>query len=182
MKLTRLKERIELALMPLINTRLLDIGRAHTLEWIIFRSPDPTNGKSLTPIEYAINIQCTWRITGPEGIVVASDDLYFRAGSDPFYDLENFDWAEQGSNRSDERTSLFKDNISKKAFIVTSVVADSIGGLSILFNEDYSLEIFPANSLDREYWRFFNRHSSGEHFVVTGKGIEPLSDPKLFHG
>jgi len=181
MKLTLLKERIELALIPLVNTRLLDIGRAHTLEWIIFSSQDKTNGKSFTPIEYAINIQCTWRITGPEGIVVASDDLYFRAGSDPFYDLENFDWAEQGSNRSDERTSLFKDIISKKAFIVTSIVADSIGGLSILLNEGYSIEIFPANSLDREYWRFFIRHSTGEHFVVTGKGIEPLSDSDLFH-
>lgn len=181
MKITLLKERIELGLMPLINTRLLDIGRAHTLEWIIFRSPDTIDGKSVTPIEYAINIQCTWRITGPEGIVVASDDLYFRAGSDPFYDLENFDWAEQGSNRSDERTSLFKDNISQKAFFVTSIVADAIGGLSILFNEDYSIDIFPANSLDREYWRFFKRHSTDGHFVVSGKGIEPLSGLELFH-
>jgi hypothetical protein len=64
----------------------------------------------LDRVQYAINIQCAWRIQGPDGIIVASDDLYFASGDNPFRDSEDFDWAPQGSNRLDERTSLFNVN------------------------------------------------------------------------
>jgi hypothetical protein len=113
MKPAMLKEKIELTLNPLVNTRIVDIGRAHTIEWIIF-SPlglsEPTKDNALSISEYSLNIQCTWRILGPEGIVVASDDLYFPPGENLYQDLENFDWTAQGSNRCDERTSLFLKN------------------------------------------------------------------------
>jgi hypothetical protein len=149
------------------------------LEWIIF-SPlglfETNNGNDLSITEYALNIQCTWRIIGPEGIVVASNDLYFPAGEYPYHDLETFDWAVQGSNRCDERTNLFKKSIADQTLIVLSVEADSLGGLSIYLSEGYSIDIFPADSLGREYWRFFNRNSTDNHFVVTGEGIEESSD------
>ena len=127
-----LKEQIEQALSPLIHTRLADIGRAHTMEWIIFSPVGPEEAVSETgqsPIEYALNIQCIWRISGPEGIIVASEDLFYAAGDDPYCDFENFDWTPQGSNRCDERTTLFKNIIADKMLSVLSVHADSIGRL-----------------------------------------------------
>lgn len=164
-----------MALRSLVNTQLMDIGRAHTLEWIIFSPTDLTEtirGNDLSNTEYALNIQCTWRILGPEGIIVASDDLYYPTGEDPYRDLDNFDWAPQGSNRCDVRTNMLKEVIADRALIVLSVEADTVGGLTICLSEGYSIDLFPANSLGREYWRFFNRLSTDHHFVVTGEGIE----------
>lgn len=179
MNSSKLKEQIEIALKPLINTRLTDIGRAHTLQWILF-SPiglfETNKGHNQKYPEYSLNIQCTWRVIGQEKIVVASDDLYFPPDDHPYDDLENFDWTEQGSNRCDSRTAPFKAEITKKTIVVLSVEADSVGGLSIRLSEGYSIELFPANSLEREHWRFFNRHSTDQHFVVTGKGIEESSE------
>jgi hypothetical protein len=179
MNSSKLKEQIENALKPLIYTRLADIGRAHTLEWILF-SPTGlleanTESDQKYP-EYSLNIQCTWRITRQGKIVVASDDLYFPPGDHPYDDLENFDWSRQGSNLGDVRTNLLKEEIANNTIVVLSVEADYIGGLSIQLSEGYSIELFPANSLEREYWRFFNRQSSDQHFVVTGSGIEESSE------
>jgi hypothetical protein len=175
MKLPELKVQIEQALIPLINTRLTDIGRAHNLEWMIFNpiglavqepQTDPPS------IEYALNVQCVWRIIGPEGIVVASEDLYYAAGDNPFRNIDDFNWTHPGSNRCDERTSMFKETLANKALIVVSVEADAIGGLSIYLSEGYSIDLLPADSLDREYWRFFRRNEITSHFVVTGEGIK----------
>lgn len=175
MNSSQLKEQIENALKPLIYTRLVEIGRAHTLEWILF-SPtgflEANTGSDQIYPEYSLNIQCTWRIIRQGKIVVASEDLYFPPGDPPYDDLENFDWSVQGNNRCDVRTDLFKEEIAKKTIVVLSVEADHIGGLSIQLSESYSIELFPANSLEREYWRFFNRQSTNQHFVVTGNGIE----------
>lgn len=163
-----IKDLVEEALMTLVGTQFIDIGRAHNLEWMIFNvvgSVDPV-------IEYAINIQCIWRIFGPEGIVVASDDLYYASGDDPFHDIETFDWKLPGSNRCDERTTLFKKTLDSKLLHVVSVEADSVGGVSIFLSEGYTIDLFPADSLGREYWRFFRRHHIEDHFVVTGEGVK----------
>jgi hypothetical protein len=172
---TEMKDQIEQALRPLINTRLTDIGRAHTMEWMIF-IPVARDDVLLTTdninIEYALNIQCLWRITGPEGIIVASEDLYYAAGNDPFRNSNDFDWTPQGSNRLDERASSFKEIITNKPLTVLSVNADAVGGVSIHLSENYSVDIFPADSLGREFWRFFRRNDTNKHFVITGEGIK----------
>jgi hypothetical protein len=54
----------------------------------------------------------------------------------------------------------------------TQIEADNIGTLHIRFSENYTLDLFPDNSLGNEYWRFFKRGSITSHFVVTGKGVE----------
>jgi hypothetical protein len=181
MKPEKLIEQIEGTLNPLLNMQLKNIGRAHTLTWVIF-SPtgmeDQNKSEEERPeaVEYCFNIQCTWRIVGQEGIVVASDDLYFPAGDNPYRDLENFDWTIRGSNRLDERTELFLKRISGSAINVLSIETDTIGGLSIRLSEGYAIELFPANSIGREFWRFFDRNSATHHFVMTGKGIEESSE------
>lgn len=178
MDLSNLKRQIELTLAPLINTELIDIGRAHTVHWFIFRTTSLPNSSSMDEILqsftiiYALHVQCEWRIRNFDGIIFASDDLYFPAGDDPFKDLETFNWAPQGSNRLDERTSLFLKNINNKNLIVESVEADIVGGLCIRIREGITIDIFPADSIGGEFWRFFKQNSTESHFVVTGKGIE----------
>lgn len=170
-----LKEQVRFALRPLLSTRLINIGRTHTIEWIIF-SPEKftvnEDTKEHPNIEYALHIQCTWRIRGEEGILVASDDLYFPVDDTSYHNLDEFDWTLQGSNRLDEITSQFLQRITNDIITVLSVEADNIGGLCIELSDGYSIDIFPANSLNGEFWRFFNRFSNEEHFVMTGKGIE----------
>lgn len=176
---SKLKSQVEATLNPLIDTRLIDMGRAHTMQWLIF-SPigfqNNLDSKSLSLIEYALHIQCTWRIREQDRIFVASDDLYFPAGGDPFQNLDDFDWTPQGSNRLDERSNQFLKIAMNNSITVQSIEADFVGGLYIHLNKGYCIDIFPANSLEREYWRFFNRISDQGHFVITGKGIEQPTD------
>lgn len=173
MRHAKIKTQIEIALHPLINTRLSDIGRAHTLEWMIFipMSTIEYEREDHSLIEYCLNIQCTWRITDQRGIVIASDDLFFPAGDNPYNDMDNFDWAVQGNSRLDARTDIFTTKLSNNPLIVLSIKADPFGGLKILLTEGYSIELFPSNSIGHEFWRFFVHHSTDDHFVVTGKGI-----------
>jgi len=39
-------------------------------------------------------------------------------------------------------------------------------------NLEYTIHIFPDDSLGEEFWRFFQLDSETRHFVVTGNGIE----------
>jgi hypothetical protein len=109
-----------------------------------------------------------------EGIAVASRDRFYPAGSDPYRDLENlvnFEWDLPGINRCDERVSSLIKGTSGAPLIVLAVEADHFGGLHIKLSGNYSLELFPDDSLEGEYWRFF-KLKSANHFVVTGKGID----------
>jgi hypothetical protein len=56
--------------------------------------------------------------------------------------------------------------------IVLALEVDEIGSLRIILSNGYKIEIFPDDSLEKEFWRFFQLDSDPRHFVVTGKGIE----------
>jgi hypothetical protein len=121
--------------------------------------------------DYALRVQCAWRITGPNGIVVASRDRYFPAG-DPNNEPPDWQWDVQGANRCDE---LVKAWSSGHAYVVGSARADSLGGLTLDLSQEFRLEVFPDDSLDSEHWRLLRPATDAPHFVVTGAGIEQVS-------
>lgn len=169
-----MKRQVEAALNVLIGKILWGAGRAADIEWFQF-------GKKQTIVtekgihkdvgEYAVHVQCAWRISSSSGIFVASQDMYISA-TNSVQQPEDFDWDQPGNNRCDVRISMLLNGRESTPLLVNNVSADSSGGFCLSLSDYYSLEVFPDSSIDYECWRLFQPYKDGEHFIVTGDGIE----------
>ena len=170
-----MKKEIEERLSCLIGLRLYKMGRASNLLWVSFGNGFDileSNGKERAIGEFALNIQSCWRVTQQTKIIVAYRDIYYPSRT-WVGDMGLFDWDVQGMNRCDERIAEIINRMNKENFLlVESIEADEVGGVTISFTSGCKLEIFPDNSTDTEYWRFFSKLEKDKHFVVTDKGIE----------
>jgi hypothetical protein len=74
-----MKEQIRRALDSLIGTALWSSGRAADLEWFQFgeRRTVTTGGRTKEVGEYALHVQCGWRIRRGDQVVVGGRDLYY---------------------------------------------------------------------------------------------------------
>jgi hypothetical protein len=173
-----MKKIIEEALHPIIGMPLWSIGRAGNLEWFAFgeqrRVIDNAtkDGEPKIVSDYALHVQCSWRILDLKRVFVASRDRFYPAGDDPYKAIDDFEWDMPGVNRCDERISKLLLEWATNPMIVSAIEADFVGGLKISFDNGYILDIFPDLSLEAELWRFFKPYIDEEHFVVTGRGIE----------
>jgi hypothetical protein len=174
-----MKKEIEQTLKVLVGMPLWGSHRAADLQVFKFGKQIPsisraTNRRPVEAVvigEYALHAQCPWRIVQGVAISVASGDLYYAAGDDPYKDHEEFDWDEQPSRR-DERISTLFTAWADNPPIVESVEADRVGSLHISLTQRYILDVFPSNSLEGEHWRLLPNSPKRDHFVVTGRGIE----------
>lgn len=170
-----MREAIRSQIGKLIGLNLQYAGRASNLFWLGFGEliSVTRRGKTEELAEYALDIQCSWRIIKDNKILVGSRDFYSpRTGWNE--ENDDFDWDVQGNNRFDERIESFIEN-TKEHVAVERVEPDEVGGLKIFLSQGYLLEVFPDTSEDDEYsefWRFFNQRENSPHFVVTGNGIE----------
>ena len=120
--------------------------------------------------EYSLHVQCSWRITRGDEVVVGNRDLYYppqEADEVP----ENFNWEAIGSNRRDKRIAALFQNETRQ-YLVRFIEVGEAGSFRILLDNDYAIEVFPDDSLSDEHWRIFRPHMEEPHFVVTGKGLK----------
>jgi hypothetical protein len=119
--------------------------------------------------EFGLHLQCPWRFTKSNFIIVGSDDLYEQPDELSEYD-ENFNWDVQGGNLRDVKLeSLLKSN----KYIVKSIYEDNFGGFRIYFSNDLNLSVFPtlsSKSEYSEYWRFLDNKNK-KHFVMSTLGL-----------
>lgn len=169
-----MKDQIEKVLFRTVGLPIWSVGRGADLEWFAIgteRKGVPLkSGGVKTVSEYALHVQCAWRITGPEGIVVASHDRYYPAGVDPYKGIEDFEWDIPGANRCDERVARLFEERGERQFVILSVKADRVGSVYFTLTDDFSLELFPDSSVLSEFWRFFRPNIDEPHFVVGIKG------------
>lgn len=166
--------RLEAALAPLVGLPLWTSHRAADLQTFQFGDKrtvtsnfGPRKGHESEVGEYALHVQCAWRIRGPNGIVAASQDRFYKAGSE-----DDRDWSAAGTNRRDERV---REWLSARSYNVERISADSTGGIVLSFAGGFALDVFPDNSLDGEYserWRLLRPRDLSSHFVVSGSGID----------
>ena len=173
-----MKDEIERALTALIGLPLWTSGRAGNLQWFHFgnrRTVASHKGDTKEVGEYALHLQCAWRIYVFDKIIVASRDLYYPLG-ETRHAPDDFDWDVQQGNRRDQRVSDFFQEHTLRPLVVTSVEAMGAGSARLVLTEGYVLEIFPDDSFSDDYsehWRLFQPSTDkSKHFVVTGRGIE----------
>jgi len=170
------KSKIEEILLPLVTLPLWSIGRAGSLEWFAFgweRNNIPLKDGTVKIVsDYALHVQCAWRIRNQNTLIMASNDRFYPSGDDPYKDLSEFDWDQQGANQLDQRVSKFLEEQGNLPLIVDSVNVEECGDITISLNKIYLLEMFINNSITNEHWRFFRPYSTDEHFVFTKDGIQ----------
>ena len=171
-----LKDEIERGLAPLIGQPLWDAGRDSAMLWLQLGErrmrPDVQLGRREVGA-YALHVSCPWRLVGPEGLVVASGDLFTPA--DPLADLEDFEWDAPGANWCDVRLQAFIAATADAPLAVSVVSADELGSLRLFFGDQFVLDVFPDSSyaahVESEFWRLLQPGSGAPHFVVGSAGI-----------
>ena len=117
--------------------------------------------------EYALHVQCPWRITLGDEVVTGRGDIFCTPEESaeplPF----DFDW--QKGNRFDRVVEQVVTELLP--LTVQRVEAAHAGRLSIQLEHGYGLEVFPHDSENDEHWRFFRPFTEEAHFAVTGKWL-----------
>jgi hypothetical protein len=143
------------------------------LEWFQFgqrRTVKSALGGAKQVGEYALHVQCAWRIRHKGQVIVGSRDLYYppEEGVDRPAD---FDWDVQGANRRDKCIGqLFQTET--RQFLVLEVEVGEAGSFTIILADDYALDVFPDDSLSGEHWRIFKPYAEEPRFIVTGHAVE----------
>jgi hypothetical protein len=148
------------ALSQLMGLSLTAARRAADMRAFQFGDLRPVDRGSVG--EFALHVQCPWRIEGKEGIVTGRSDLWEPVEDNTPYD-ENWDY-EKSPNLQDARVKRWLDR-DASSFTVTSVDADEFGGAAISLGQDFVLRLFPAGTRG-EQWRLFRPTSGVPHFVV----------------
>jgi hypothetical protein len=155
---------IQQALTPVVGLPLRCIGRAANLLWLHFgemRTVPARGGGTKTFGQWAIHVQCPWRICQLGRIVVAYHDYYYSPEGDALDD-----WDSPGKSRFDSLAAGLCAEFEARPPVVASVAPDDVGGFSLLFVADYRLDVFPDDSDDSsERWRVFQPGDTSKHFV-----------------
>jgi hypothetical protein len=170
-------ETINQILLALVGLPLTWTSRAANMECLKFGTLFQTdkNGETFNGGELGLHLQCPWRLTDENGIIVGNGDLYEQA-DETAPDDENFDWEKPNSNLRDVKLRSF---ISDASNIVKSATADKFGGLQISFENNCVLTAFPNSASKNEYneyWRLLDFRGEGKskHYVSTSNGFEGL--------
>ncbi|MCG8351743.1 MAG: hypothetical protein MI924_28585, partial [Chloroflexales bacterium] len=162
----------------LVGLPMWDAGRAANLIWIHFGTKRTIQGWKGEPKEvgeYALHLQCAWRIVHLDSIFVAADDCFYPR-NDPHQDPPDFNWSVPGVNRCDEQLERLFTTFDPAQLIVQAVETDRVGGFRLLMRNGLALEVFPNISFDSECWRFLCFSRDERDLVVTGAGIEDDDD------
>jgi hypothetical protein len=125
------------------------------------------DGRSKEVGEYALHVQCDWRVVKRNAILVGSRDLYYPAGYVGGGDIPvQFNWDRDANRRDELLRALFADET--KSFTVRKVVVGNAGACLIELEDDISLEIFPDDSSEDEHWRVFATQDSTKEIVIGG--------------
>jgi hypothetical protein len=171
-----LADEVRLNLNPLIGLKLSRMARAADMRTIQFGDTEARKSGGVVG-QYALHVQCPWRLENDAGVITGSDDLFepYERAEQPG---ESFDWEKGDSLQERVLRDLLKGYDANTKQIVNStnlltvetVLADSSGGFCLSLSGGYRFLVFP-NSTRREAWRLFipskdGAESTQKHFVV----------------
>lgn len=158
---------IQQALTPLVGLSLRSIGRAAGMLWLQFgnmREVPTRHGGTKTVGDWAIHVQCSWRLCRRGRIVVARRDYFYSPEGDTLDD-----WDIPGKSRFDQLAKSLSVEFESASPFVLAINIDDVGGFALVLSHDYRLDVFPDDSGHGEYdehWRLLKPQIDGEHFVV----------------
>ncbi len=171
-----LADEIVVHLKPLIGLKLSIARRAADLRSFHFGQIRSIEGGTVG--EFALHIQCPWRLQDPHGIVTGRSDLWEPSEDNKEVDLDSWDY-DRDENLQDKligallgsydpQTRSFVNDTER--LVVQEVYADSYGGVEIVLSGGYRLVLFPAGTRGED-WRIFRPEADEPHFVIAGGKI-----------
>jgi hypothetical protein len=164
-------------LQPLLGLQLAIARRAADMRNFQFGRVRAFKGGTVG--DYALHVQCPWRIDGADGIITGRSDLWEPAEPSQEIDWDTWDY-DKDENLQDRRFSSLLGGYDPATgsfvnqtehLIVEDVCADDYGGAAIRLSGSYKLVLFPAG-VRGEDWRVFRPDNNEPHFVVAGGRIE----------
>jgi hypothetical protein len=160
------RQKVIAALSQIIGLPLTAARRAADMRTFEFGTLRPVERGSVG--DYALHVQCPWRIEGPDGIVTGRLDLWEPVEDNaPFED--NWDY-QKSPNLQDARLESWLAR-NKLSLVVKSVDADEFGGAVISLDKGFVLRLFPAGTRGED-WRLFRPKTGCPHFVIIGGVVE----------
>jgi hypothetical protein len=158
-------------LKQLVGLPLSAARRAADMRTLQFGALREVDGGSVG--DFALHIQCPWRMEGLDGIVTGRSDLYEPVERGPDFDFDSWDY-EKAPNLQD---SQFNQLLARhgKSLIVQSVDADDYGSAAIAFENGFVLRMFPAGTRGED-WRLFRPKANMPHFVIAEGKVEVDDD------
>ncbi len=159
---------IRQALQPLIGLPFRCLGRAANMLWIQFGElvEAPGHGGGVRRVgQWAVHVQCAWRLTRLESILVAYRDFYYDPQGEPLDD-----WDTPGKSQFDHITNTLNEEFKAFPPCVLSVVGDNVGGFAMQLSRDCRLDVFPDQSKQQdnsEHWRIFQPGAGTKHFIAA---------------
>jgi hypothetical protein len=160
------RQQVIAALSQIIGLPLTAVRRTADIRTFQFGVLRPVDRGSVG--DFALHVQCPWRIEGPDGLVTGRSDLWEPVDTDAPYDAE-WDY-EQSPNLQDTQIDRWLTE-SEIALVVQRVDADEFGGVVIWFGEGYALRTFTSGTRGED-WRLFRPNSSDPHLVISGGTVE----------
>lgn len=156
-----MKEEIERRLHLLFGEPLSDMYRFAGIQVFEFGLQKPCKnrkGEDITRADQSLHASCHWRITGPEGDILSSEDFG------------------PGTERRDEKAQPFYQRLTDDPLLITAIEADEQGSLHLALSGGHALHLQPCKEPEAEYperWRYLPKDKRKRHLVVTAEGIEP---------
>ncbi|MBI3546087.1 MAG: hypothetical protein HY081_05780 [Gammaproteobacteria bacterium] len=116
-------------------------------------------GKEIEVGDYALHIQCAWRLARSNAVVVGFADYVA---------------AEDEAENVTKIYNRLREEFSKSP-IVKEIPFVRGGAFSLALEDGLYLEAFPSFSAEdpnKEFWRIFRPKWPSPHFVVTPAGVE----------
>ena len=158
--------------LELVGMNLSDARRAADMEMFHFGSATPApsaGGSRETDFQFALHVQCAWRFVRNERVWVGSRDLYHPAALSENESVpDGFDWGRDANRRDALVASLLEHH--RRNLRVKHVQLELAGRLTIAFERDLYLEVFPDDAFAGEHWRIFAFEEGGVSFVQRGDG------------
>lgn len=171
-----LTDEVKFSLQKLIGLKLSRTALAADMRTLQFGNTEARKSGGVVG-EYALHVQCPWRLESDAGIITGSDDLYVPSEQSDQPE-ESFDWKRGGSLQEIALRELLKgyDEGTRQIvnltnlLLVENIHSDSGGGFYLALSGGYRFLVFP-NGTRREAWRLFRPSRDGhtsneEHFVV----------------
>ena len=125
-------------------------------------------GKMREVGEFALHVQCAWRLAQKDRILAGSAEAGGPATLQDEGRTRDFG-GDACARRPDELLPALL-NRGQREFAVETVAVGEGGSLHFSLSEDMWLVIEPDGSCSGEHWRFFG-YNTGPHLVMTGKGL-----------
>jgi hypothetical protein len=152
----------------LVGLRLSIVRRAADMLVLHFGTIRPHPSGEGTVGDYALHVQCPWRLDSPKGTVTGRDDLWQYAG--PGERPPNWSYDDGLSLQDKKFAELFVRDETTRSWVnesdgfgVATARQTKCGDVTLSLINGYDIRIFPA-SCGGEAWRLF-APGSGRHLV-----------------